>query len=43
MRRVVVTGGSGKVGRAVVRGLVERGYEVLNVDVVCAGRIHGRG
>ena len=34
MRRVVVTGGSGKAGRAVVRDLVERGYEVLNADVV---------
>ena len=32
--RVVVTGGSGKAGRAVVRDLVEHGYEVLNVDLV---------
>ena len=30
--RVVVTGGSGKVGRAVIRGLLEHGHEVLNVD-----------
>jgi nucleoside-diphosphate-sugar epimerase len=30
--RVVVTGGSGKVGRAVVRELLARGHEVLNVD-----------
>jgi len=30
--RVAVTGGSGKVGRAVVRDLLERGHEVLNVD-----------
>jgi nucleoside-diphosphate-sugar epimerase len=34
--RVVVTGGSGKAGRAVVRDLEERGYEVLNVDLVPA-------
>ncbi len=31
--RVVVTGGSGKAGRAVVRELVEQGYDVLNVDL----------
>ncbi|MEA2228625.1 MAG: hypothetical protein QOH46_1967 [Solirubrobacteraceae bacterium] len=30
---VVVTGGSGKAGRAVVRGLLEHGHEVLNVDL----------
>jgi nucleoside-diphosphate-sugar epimerase len=34
MTRVVVTGGSGKAGRAVVRDLVEHGHEVVNVDVV---------
>ncbi|HXV41897.1 MAG TPA: NAD(P)-dependent oxidoreductase [Anaerolineae bacterium] len=33
MKKIVVTGGSGKAGRAVVRELLERGYEVLNVDV----------
>ena len=32
MAKIVVTGGSGKAGRAVVRDLVEHGYEVLNVD-----------
>ena len=32
--QVVVTGGSGKAGRAVVRDLVEHGYDVVNVDVV---------
>jgi nucleoside-diphosphate-sugar epimerase len=31
-RRIVVTGGSGKAGRGVVRSLLEHGYEVLNVD-----------
>ncbi len=34
MKKIVVTGGSGKAGRAVVRDLVEHGYEVLNVDLV---------
>src|SRR5258707_4160796 len=33
MKKIVVTGVSGKAGRAVVRDLVEHGYEVLNVDV----------
>ena len=34
MPKVVVTGGSGKAGRAVVRDLLEHGYEVLSVDLV---------
>ena len=33
MTRVVVTGGSGKLGRACVRDLVEHGYDVTNVDL----------
>ena len=32
MKRVLVTGGSGKAGRACVRELLEHGYEVINVD-----------
>jgi nucleoside-diphosphate-sugar epimerase len=32
MSRVIVTGGSGKLGRAVLRDLVANGYEVLNLD-----------
>ena len=32
-RKVVVTGGSGKAGRAIVRDLLEHGYDVLNVDL----------
>jgi nucleoside-diphosphate-sugar epimerase len=32
--RIVVTGGSGKAGRAVVRDLVEHGYDVVNADVL---------
>ena len=34
MTRVVVTGGSGKVGRACVADLLAHGYEVVNVDAV---------
>ncbi len=34
MKRVVVTGGSGKLGRAVVRDLVGHDYAVINVDMV---------
>jgi nucleoside-diphosphate-sugar epimerase len=33
MKKIVVTGGSGKAGRAVVRDLVEHSYDVLNVDI----------
>ena len=33
MKKIVVTGGSGKAGRAVVRDLLDHGYEVLNVDI----------
>jgi nucleoside-diphosphate-sugar epimerase len=33
MRSVVVTGGSGKAGRAVIRDLLEHGYAVMNVDI----------
>jgi len=34
MSRVVVTGGAGKAGRAVVRDLVEHGRDVLSIDLV---------
>ena len=34
MTRVVVTGGSGKVGRACVADLLAHGYDVVNVDAV---------
>jgi nucleoside-diphosphate-sugar epimerase len=33
MKNIVVTGGSGKAGRAVVRDLLEHGYTVLNADL----------
>ena len=39
--RIVVTGGSGKAGRWVVRRLREAGHRVLNVDVVHDGAAHG--
>ena len=32
--KIAVTGGSGKAGRPVLRDLVERGHEVLNIDKV---------
>lgn len=33
MKSIVVTGGSGKAGRAVVKDLLEHDYSVLNVDI----------
>jgi nucleoside-diphosphate-sugar epimerase len=39
--RIVVTGGSGKAGRWVVRDLREHGHEVLNVDTKHDGSAHG--
>jgi nucleoside-diphosphate-sugar epimerase len=33
VKKIVVTGGSGKAGRAVVKNLLEHGYSVLNVDI----------
>ncbi|PZN96896.1 MAG: UDP-glucose 4-epimerase [Hyphomicrobiales bacterium] len=33
MEGVVVTGGSGKAGRAVIQDLLDHGYAVLNVDI----------
>lgn len=32
MKRIIVTGGSGKVGRAAIRELLEHGYEPINLD-----------
>ena len=34
MQRIVVTGGSGKLGRACVQDLIASGYEVINADIV---------
>ena len=36
MARIVVTGGSGKAGRAVVADLVAHGDDVLSVDLVAS-------
>jgi nucleoside-diphosphate-sugar epimerase len=33
VKKIVVTGGSGKAGRATVRELLEHGYDVLNLDI----------
>lgn len=33
MKKIIVTGGSGKAGRAVIRDLLEHGYEVTNLDL----------
>src|SRR5260370_3151534 len=32
MKSVIVTGGSGKAGRAAIRELLKHGYQVMNVD-----------
>ena len=32
MARIIVTGGSGKVGRACIEELLQHGYEVFNLD-----------
>jgi nucleoside-diphosphate-sugar epimerase len=42
MKKIVVTGGSGKAGRAVVRDLVDHGYDVLNVDLRRPEKLVGR-
>ena len=39
--RIVVTGGSGKAGRAVVSDLRGEGHDVLNVDLTHDGSAHG--
>jgi nucleoside-diphosphate-sugar epimerase len=33
MKSVIVTGGSGKAGRAAIRELLKHGYQVMNVDI----------
>jgi nucleoside-diphosphate-sugar epimerase len=34
MKKIVVTGGAGRLGRLTITGLLERGYEVLAIDKV---------
>jgi nucleoside-diphosphate-sugar epimerase len=36
MKRIVITGGSGKLGGFVLRDLLEHGYQVLNLDLTVA-------
>jgi nucleoside-diphosphate-sugar epimerase len=38
MKSVIVTGGSGKAGRAVIRELLAHGYQVMNVDTVAPAK-----
>jgi nucleoside-diphosphate-sugar epimerase len=33
MKKIVVTGGNGRVGRVVIHELLEHGYDVLNIDL----------
>src|SRR4029077_17099654 len=39
MKRIVVTGGSGKLGRACVQDLIEHGYDVINAEIVAPKEI----
>jgi NAD(P)-dependent dehydrogenase (short-subunit alcohol dehydrogenase family) len=34
MKSAIVTGGSGKAGRATIRELLAHGYQVINIDMV---------
>ena len=34
LKKIVVTGGSGKAGRACVKDLITHGYQVFNVDSI---------
>jgi nucleoside-diphosphate-sugar epimerase len=38
MKSVVVTGGSGKAGRAAIAELLARGYAVVNADLVATSQ-----
>jgi nucleoside-diphosphate-sugar epimerase len=38
MKSVIVTGGSGKAGRAAIAELLEHGYQVMNVDAVAPAK-----
>src|ERR1700760_2785066 len=42
MTRVIVTGGSGKVGRACIEELLQHGYEVFNLDMTPAAKERAR-
>jgi nucleoside-diphosphate-sugar epimerase len=40
IRKVLVTGGSGKAGKWVIADLLQHGYEVVNVDLRPSGQVH---
>ena len=33
MKKILVTGGSGKAGKATIKKLLEKNYKVFNVDI----------
>ena len=39
-QRICVTGAAGQAGRAVVRDLLEHGYDVAATDIAVSGRIN---
>lgn len=46
MPKIIITGGSGKVGQAVIKHLLTRGHDILNLDIaplpasISQGRVH---
>ena len=42
MARIIVTGGSGKVGRACIEELLQHGYEVFNLDTTAPAKERAR-
>lgn len=40
IKKIMVTGGSGKAGKWVIKDLLEHGYEVINVDLKPSSQVH---